>query len=155
MGFLTALPMAAKMAALGALLTLLGAAYWHYTNVVNARNEALAKVGALTVENQVQDDTISTLETRVSEWAAANKRLQEVVGEMAAAQREATAEQRRLNDVLSKHDITALSLAKPGLLEHRVNNGTADIFRMFECASGGGSDCSGGGAEAGSAAGTP
>lgn len=155
MGLMALIPSGAKMAIVAALVAAAGALYWHYTTVVSDRNEALAKVGALEVENQVQDETITTLETRIDEWAEANKRLQEVVSEMAEAQREATAEQRRLTDVLSKHDLTALSLAKPGLLERRINSGTARIFRMFECASGGGSDCAGGSGPAGSEAGSP
>ena len=33
---------------------------------------------------------------------------------------------------LSSHDLTKLVLAKPGLIETRINNGTSEAFRLFE-----------------------
>lgn len=143
------LPSGAKLALLGALVAAAGLLYWHYTNVVNARDAALAQVGALQVENQVQDQTINTLEGAVDRWSEHAKMLQETNEAMAKAQREASAEQRRLNDVLAKHDLEYLSLRKPGLIERRINSGTADILGMFERATSGREDDGRGGAPAG------
>ena len=129
-----------KMLAAGVLLTAVAGAYWHYTNVKNERNAALAQVGALNVANAVQVDTISTLEGAVGQWAAQAAEFQAALNAMTEAQVEASSATRRLNNVLSKHDLERLSLAKPGLIERRINRGTADILGVFECASG--RDCS-------------
>ena len=42
----------------------------------------------------------------------------------------------RLRDLLSKHDLSFLAQKKPGLIENRVNKGTANSSRCFEIASG-------------------
>lgn len=125
-----------KMLAAGVLLTAVAGAYWHYTSVKNERNAALAQVGALNVANLVQEDTISTLEGAVLDWQIQAAQFQVTLSAMALAQTEANSQVRRLNNVLSKHDLERLSLAKPGLIERRINRGTADILSVFECASG-------------------
>ncbi len=125
-----------KMALLGVLVTAIAGAYIHYSIVKGERDDAIAAVGALQVETQIQDQTIATLEQGIDAWVAHSEALRQTNEAMANAQVAATAEQRRLNDVLSKHDLSALSVAKPGLLERRINSGTADVLRMFECSSG-------------------
>jgi uncharacterized coiled-coil protein SlyX len=144
LGMLGLVPSGIKMALLAALVAAAGMFYWHYTSVKSERDAALAHVGALKVENQVQDATIDALEENIAEWEAAQERMQATLDALATAQAKATEQQRKLNDVLSKHDLGALSVAKPGLLERRINRGTADVFRMFECASGGCPDDPGG-----------
>lgn len=149
MGFLmSALPWG-KILAVGAVLAVLAGVWWHYTGLQDDLKEARAQIAALTVENQVQDATILSLEGVVADWAAHAEALRQTNEAMAQAQTEAAAEQRKLNDVLARHDLEALSLAKPGLLERRINSGTSRILGMFECASGGGEDCAGGSGEAG------
>ena len=145
LGLMGLVPSGVKMALLAALVAAAGLFYWHYTTVKSERDAALAQVGALQVENKVQDATIDALEANIKEWEAAQERMQATLDALATAQTEATAQQRKLNDVLSKHDLSALSVAKPGLLERRINRGTADVFRMFECATGGCPDGPGGG----------
>lgn len=46
----------------------------------------------------------------------------------------ATKQLRKMNDVFAKHDFQKLLDRKPGLIINRVNDGIADINRMFECA---------------------
>ena len=129
-----------KMLAAGVLLTAVAGAYWHYTSVKNERNAAMAQVGALNVAHKVQSATISTLERAIRQWKTQADRFQLALDAMTEAQVEANSQTRRLNNVLSKHDLERLSLAKPGLIERRINRGTADILSVFECASG--RDCS-------------
>jgi len=45
-------------------------------------------------------------------------------------------ENTRLKDLLGKHDLGFLASKKPGLIETRVNKGTANANRCFEIASG-------------------
>ncbi len=132
------IPSGAKMALMAALAVAVGAAYWHYTVVKGERDLALQHVGALTVATTVQRTTIKNQEKAIGNWAKAQARMQVTLDALATAQVEANSTARRLNDVLSKHDLHALSLAKPGLIERRINSGTANIFRMFESETGGG-----------------
>jgi hypothetical protein len=46
--------------------------------------------------------------------------------------KEAEAYQDELASKLRRHDLTALTLQKPGLIEKRVNNATAKIFDQLE-----------------------
>lgn len=138
------IPSGAKLALGAALAVAVAGALAYHFHVVGERNDALAQVGALQVENQVQDQTINTLEGAVDRWAEHAEMLQETNEAMAQSQKEATKEQRRLNDVLARHDLEALSVAKPALLERRINSGTADVLGMFEQATGGRKDGSNG-----------
>ena len=42
------------------------------------------------------------------------------------------AEMQRYLDVFKRHDLSKLALAKPGLIEPRVNKGTKDVFESIE-----------------------
>ena len=132
MGFLLALPGGAKMAMLAAVAVAVAMFYWHYTVVKGERDAAMAQVGALQVANSVQVSTIHSLESVVEEWAAQASQMQETLGAMQEAQVEANKHQRRIADVLGKHDMEVLALGKPVLVERVINRGTADVFSMFE-----------------------
>ena len=41
-----------------------------------------------------------------------------------------------LIEKLQKHDLTRLSLKKPGLIEKRINDGTKELFESFESLTG-------------------
>lgn len=125
-------PSGIKMALLAALAVAMAGAYWHYTAVKGERDLALQQVGAFKVANEVQRSTIKDQEKALGDWVEAQARMQLTLDALATAQVEANSTARRLNDVLSKHDLHALSLAKPGLIERRINSGTADILRLFE-----------------------
>jgi hypothetical protein len=131
------MPSGIKMALMAAVAVAIAGAYWHYTVVKGERDAAIAQVGALQVVNQVHITTIKDQEAAIGQWAEAQARMQATLDELATAQVKANDTARRLNDVLSKHDLHALSLAKPGLVERRINSGTADVLRMFEFESGG------------------
>jgi len=125
-----------KVALVVGLAVAVGGAYWHYTIVKGERDAALQQVGALTLSNAVQVTTIEDQTKAIAEWSVAQERMQATLDAMATNQVEANVTAKELNDVLSRHDLHALALAKPGLIERRINSGTADIFRMFESASG-------------------
>ncbi len=126
-----------KMALLVGLAVAIGGAYWHYTVVKGERDLALQQVGALTTANEVQRFTIKDQEKAIENWAEAQARMQVTLDALATAQVEANSTARRLNDVLSKNDLHALSLAKPGLIERRINSGTATDLQLFESETGG------------------
>lgn len=124
--------MGLKMVLLAVLLTAIGGFYWHYTVVKGERDTALMAVGALEVAAAVNISTIKDQEKAIGQWADAQARMQATLDALAQNQVEANETARELNDVLGKHDLHALSLQKPGLIENRINRGTASILRMFE-----------------------
>ena len=94
--------------------------------------------------------TIATLRDNNSKLLIAAETNQETINSMtrdfAIAQenmlalqeraKEAEAYQDELSAKLRRHDLTALTLQKPGLIEKRVNNATAKIFDELEIDSG-------------------
>jgi len=121
-----------KLAVLGLLAAIMGVLYWRYNIVRDERDKALAMVGSLRTVNEVQRGTIDEQGKAIREWSESQKRLQQTVRKMMAVQTEAGKTARRLDSVLEKHDLRALSLAKPGLVERRINRGTASVFRMLD-----------------------
>lgn len=103
----------------------------HYTGL-------LAELEQQRVQLAVQGSTIDEQAQALQRWRdeaqAQAARLQE---QRRVAER-AQAEARRLDGIFAEHDLTRLTLAKPGLVETRVNRGTADVGRVLECASQGG-----------------
>lgn len=137
MGFLSLVPSGVKLALLAALVTAAGLFYWHYTNVKAERDAALAQVGALQTAKAVQDETIKSLQDTVGAWKDQADKFQKTLDRMADAQVKATEEQRKLNTILGKHNLEVLSLAKPGLIENRINKGSNDIMKTLEAVTGG------------------
>jgi soluble P-type ATPase len=94
--------------------------------------------------------TIATLRDNNSKLMIAAETNQETINSMArdfaiaqenmlALQeraKEAEAYQDELSAKLRRHDLTALTLQKPGLIEKRINNATAKIFEQLEIDSG-------------------
>jgi hypothetical protein len=58
-------------------------------------------------------------------------RLQERLREVEEKAIAANEEKRRLNDLFNDHDLTKLTLAKPGLIERRINSGTSDVWSVL------------------------
>lgn len=79
--------------------------------------------------------TAATLDT-VEMWKRAQEQLVQKINEMQAAERKARSEARRLNELYKKHDLAKLATAKAGLVQRRLNDGTARVQRLLECASG-------------------
>lgn len=132
MGILSLVPGGVKLALVAALAVAAGLFYWHYTTVKGERDAAIAEVGSLRAAIEVQDATIDAQNDAITLWKEQAAAFQVSLRDMAETQAEANATARRLNDVLSRHDLHALSLAKPGLIERRINSGTADVLSMFE-----------------------
>lgn len=108
------------------------------------RENAVALEAALTEQRRATDTALEALD----EWEAALAAYQETLEDYRREQINASAEIRRLNELFSEHDLGALALERPGLIERRVNAGSDNIGWLLECATGGGTDCPDRGAEA-------
>ena len=52
--------------------------------------------------------------------------------EIQSKNQEIEAEMSRYLDIFKRHNLSKLAMAKPGLIETRVNNGTKDVFDSIE-----------------------
>lgn len=135
-----------------ALLATIALAYRHHASVVTEARVQAERAAGLEVRLGVADEARAVLQESLEAHRQAAARLQGDLELAREDERRARAETRRLNELYAKHDLTALALARPGLIERRVNAGTARVGRLLECASGLDSDdCRGGGGAAGEA----
>lgn len=109
------LPMIVILGALGSSVV------WYY-NSTQATIQQLRKNNlVLEKANETNQETIAQLE----ETAELNRKLNE---ELQGKYNEAASKVNALRDKLIDHDLTNLSIKKPGLIEKRINNGTAKVF---------------------------
>ena len=123
-----------KLVAIGGAALALYFAYNGYQDLKNDKaqlegNQAVLE-GAVEVERASLESALGAIE----DWQMAQKKLQKKIEEMNAFSVEANEEVRRLDELFANHDFGALVLAKPGLMERRINSGTRRIFRMLETA---------------------
>ena len=86
----------------------------------NAKLELVAETNRSTI-NRLQED---------------NAKMNELSKELQSDLAEANKYKDELIEKLQKHDLTRLSLKKPGLIEKRINNGTKELFESFESLTG-------------------
>lgn len=117
------------------IVTMITLGYFHYTGLVadNARLEA--DNAKLLLAAEVNEGTISAQASALTEWELKADELEVDLIQQSAARSRAESEVRRLNGIFAEHDLTRLAIAKPGLIERRINSGTARIGRLLECAS--------------------
>lgn len=103
---------------------LYGAKYYYDSTqaTIATLRENNAKLEVVAKSNQ---QTIDTLQSNANRLAEENIALQ---GKM----KEAEAYREELIGKLQKHNLSKLSLEKPGLIEKRINNGTKKVFDDLE-----------------------
>jgi FtsZ-binding cell division protein ZapB len=114
-----------------AVLGMVGAgAVWYY-NDTQARIATLRENNAkLEVAVQTAEESINTLQETMAQVAEANNKLQKEL-------QKAEAYGDELQSKLRRHNLTALALKKPALLEGKMNGATANLWRDLEKDSGG------------------
>ena len=105
-----------------AMLLAFGGYYWISEKRISTLTENNAK---LTIAAQTNQETIDKLEEDNQAYEVANKELQ-------LKYREAEKYGDELSNKLREHDLTRLTLRKPGLIEKRVNDATQKVFEDLE-----------------------
>ena len=103
---------------IGVLVLLCSFLYWQNSNL-SALNDAFELRDAeqkAAIEN-LQND----FELQTSSLLKLQEKNQEIEAEMV-----------RYLDIFKRHNLSKLAIAKPGLIETRVNNGTKDVFDSIE-----------------------
>jgi len=102
----------------------------YYYDSTQARIAQLQENNAkLEVANQTNQATINRMAQDAVAMEAANQ-------ELSASLQQASVYKDELLAKLQKHNLSALSLKKPGLIETRINNGTKEVFDALESLSG-------------------
>jgi hypothetical protein len=142
------LPMVAKnwklfaiLGALIAVISMVGLAYWHYTGLIDEVSTLKTRAATLELEKEIQAGHITQLGEGIEAFKENEERIQKKINELATVATEAKKETRRLNALFSKHDLSRLAAAKPGLMEKRFNSGTVTVLRLLECETGNASKC--------------
>lgn len=117
------------------LLIGLGAYGYHTVKV----NQYEAVIAELRGNNQVLKSNQIQLESAIDREVQAREQIEEnlerqlsAVSDLTSKNAELTAERDEYLSIFRRHDLTKLARAKPGLIEPRINRGTAEVFRSIE-----------------------
>jgi soluble P-type ATPase len=102
-----------------------GGAWFYYQDTQDTIATLRDNNSKLQIAAETNQNTINSLE-RDFQLAQENMLL------LQQRAKEAEAYQDELSAKLRRHDLTVLTLQKPGLIEKRVNNATAKIFTQLE-----------------------
>ena len=94
------------------------------------------KIAVLQDSNAKLELVAETNQNTINQLQADNEKMNKLSGELQLELAEATKYKDELINKLQKHDLTRLSLKKPGLIEKRINNGTKKLFESFESLTG-------------------
>jgi hypothetical protein len=115
------------------ILGLLGGAgyggYYYYKDTQQRIQILTENTAKLETAKRLQDDTITAMIEDREKFDELNKELQ---GKLSAA----NVYKDVLIGKLRKHDLAKLSMKKPGLVEKKINNASAKLFRSLEAMSG-------------------
>lgn len=118
------------------LIVLAGGGYMYHTQQIAVRDATISQLetNAVTLQNnQVRLETALEREQTAREQAENNLQTQlKAVGELTSRNAALTAERDEYLGIFKRHDMTRLARAKPGLIEPRINKGTAEVFRAIE-----------------------
>jgi cell division protein FtsB len=125
-----------KLIFLFAVVSAIGGGYAYHTTTVAKYQATVSKLEA---NNKTLQDNNVTL-TEVAEknaQAIKNMEAQQVqeraqILELSNRAQALEAEKKNYMKIFKDHNITRLARAKPGLIEKRINSGTAKVFRQME-----------------------
>jgi chromosome segregation ATPase len=127
LGMLKALPLIALLAGAGY------AAHWFIVNQLESRisqqeatiQQYQAQNIALQSAAEINEQTIRSLEQNMS-------RQIEQMTSLTTVNQQLQSEKDEYLSIFRRHDLQRLALARPGLIEPRINNGTQEVFRQVE-----------------------
>jgi predicted Holliday junction resolvase-like endonuclease len=107
------------------ILSLVSGGYYYFQTMQDTIQQLRENNLVLESANKTNQETIGKLQ----ESAELTRKLNE---ELTSKYNEAESKVDSLRDKLIGHDLTNLSLKKPGLIEKRINNGTSKAFANLE-----------------------
>ena len=114
------------------VLVMGGLGYWYYKDS-QATIAALTQNNATLRANQAQlEEAIRTSNETIARQQADAAQFEQANNDLRSRLNEAEVYQDELASRLARHDLTRLTLQRPGLIETRVNNATERLFREME-----------------------
>lgn len=111
------------------LLTFGGIGYWYYNDTQATIATLRSNNAKLAIAAETSKETISKLQADAAQFEKSNQELRTQLNEAEEYSDE-------LAGKLRRHNLTVLTLQKPGLIEGRVNNATAKLFDEMEVLTG-------------------
>lgn len=111
------------------LLSMIGGAYFYYTSTQN-------KIQTLIENNTKLESAVNTQSETISNLLSNQEKINRLNNELTINLQISESSRDKLLDTLHKHNLTNLSIKKPGLIEKRINDGTKKVFKNLESITG-------------------
>lgn len=98
-----------------------------YKYVTNMQNQIIT----LTANNKLLENTVKTQQETIKRTEAARVQFEENNRKLTLSLQQAETGMDELRQKLTDHDLTKLTIAKPGLIENRINNATQELFNQL------------------------
>ena len=102
------------------LLGVTGGSVWYIDRLQD--NIAVLKANAIVLESKVAEQNAS-----IKNYLAQQEKNQEQINQLTLINQDAQREVNKLRDTFARHDLDALALAKPVLIQNRVNKATRRV----------------------------
>lgn len=103
-------------------------------------DDTQAQIQRMATENATLNVAMQQQQASMEAMRLAAEKQQALNAELQANLLEANAGLNEIRQKLANHDLTKLALARPGMIQTRINKGTQDAFRQFEQDTGNTSD---------------
>ena len=91
-----------------------------------------SQVATLQVNNSKLESAVATQQQTIKQQASDMAKFQKLNSELQSNLQAAEAGLTELRQTLANHDLTKLVIAKPGLIEKRINDATKNIFNQIQ-----------------------
>lgn len=91
-----------------------------------------ATIQRLSAEKAILDTALEQQTASINQMQAEMEKQNQLNTELQASLQEANAGLNEMRSKFARHDLTRLAIAKPGLIQTRINNGTLNVFREIE-----------------------
>jgi len=118
---------------LGVALVLTGGAFKLYVDKSEAEKEALSAQLRVAADNQVAlESSVEQLNDQIVKAEARQQEMYDRVSQLQIDNARSQQEVESIRKKFAKHDMTVLSLRKPGLIENIINRGTKEVLGDLE-----------------------
>ena len=118
------------------ILLLAGAGYAAHKFIVNQLNTQIVQLQSDVRQYQAQNVALQSAaeinEQTIRSLEENSQRQVEQMANLTNANQQLQSEKEEYLSIFRRHDLQRLALARPGLIEPRLNNGTEEVFRQVE-----------------------
>ena len=118
------------------ILLLAGAGYAAHKFIINQLNTQIVQLQSDVRQYQAQNVALQSAaeinEQTIRSLEENSQRQVEQMTNLTNANQQLQSEKEEYLSIFRRHDLQRLALARPGLIEPRLNNGTQEVFRQME-----------------------